>query len=488
MQPQDIRITTTTVGLSAISVNTLVAKTFNVIYPLQTLVPDSASGMLFFSARQKTESVGASFGKGIFGAMLANHDSVRWITESGLYEIKLSGNNLLLSNDLKTVRYNKTHGYDEIRYDSKIFFTSPKYNKGFMYDKTVPNQLHCMNLSLGISSWSCTIPSNENWVDWKYLNDSVLIIAAGGLHAVNVKKGLLWSYTLPTSIKTNRSFVYSLAKYLTIQKISSVIKTNSDENQVTQIASNILKDDSRIYFAGQEKLMAVSHAGKLLWQINLKNFPTSKMFISKTDSSIILVNFGLATHSNNFVTWGKPFILTIDPNDGRIITQFDLSNIENLADFVKTDKALIFAGKDGIQEAKPGNTELRTVLELSAHKYGQFVEFINGNEYYVFKEGYYVPLNFINDNLIYFRADNNKIYGMEGGDLKYEYHFTELYKFDKKYQDKTILSNMENTIVTSVNFELLYTINLTLQNIIMNDKMYLIGHNHIHVLDLKELK
>ena len=160
MQPQDIRITTTTVGLSAISVNTLVAKTFNVIYPLQTLVPDSASGMLFFSARQKTESVGASFGKGIFGAMLANHDSVRWITESGLYDIKLCGNNLLLSNDLKTVRYNKTHGYDEIRYDSKIFFTSPKYNKGFMYDKTVPNQLHCMNLSLVISSWSCTIPSN----------------------------------------------------------------------------------------------------------------------------------------------------------------------------------------------------------------------------------------------------------------------------------------------------------------------------------------
>jgi len=489
MQVESIKITTTQVGVSAISVNSLVARTFNLSYPLYDYKTDTLTKQLFFSARQRGESSSSNYlSRGFFGDLSAVTDSIRWVNESSLYDIKVSGTNLLLSNELKSVRYNKLHGYDEIKYDSKIFFTIPKYNRGLMYDRTQENVLHCVNLALGSTTWSCSIPKSENWVDTGYLNDSTLLIAAGGLHAVNPKSGLLWSFPLSTSVRTNRSFIYSNAKYTTIQQISSVIKTSSDDNLVTQIASNILKDDKLIYFASKEKLIAVTHAGVLAWQLDLKNYPTSKMLISRTDSSLILANFGLATHSNNFVTWGKPFIITIDPASGRIITQFDLSNIENLADFVKTDKALIFASKDAVQEAKPGSTELKTLLSLSAHKYGEFVEFINGDEYYILKEGYFVPLNFINDHVNYFRADNNKIYGIEGDELKYEYHYTELFKLDKKYKDKTILHNEQKTLITNNIFELLFTINLPDKNIILNNKMYFMSNYKIYMLNIDDLK
>ncbi len=489
MQVESIKITTTQVGVSAISINSLVAKTFNLTYPLYDYEIDTLTKQLFFSARQRGESSSSTYlSRGFFCDLSSVTDSLRWINESSLYDVKVSGTNLLLSNEVRSVRYNKLHGYDEIKYDSKIFYTLPKYNRGFMYDRIQDNVLHCVNLSVGNTTWSCNIPKGENWVDTKYLNDSTLLIAAGGLHAVSARSGLLWSFPLSTSIRTNRSFIYSNAKYTTIQQISSVIKTSSDDNVVTQIASNILKDDRLIYFASKEKLIAVTHAGALAWQLDLKNYPTSKMLISKTDSSLILVNFGLATHSNNFVTWGKPFILTIDPSSGRIITQFDLSNIENLADFVKTDKALIFASKDGIQEASPGKTELKTLLSLGTHKYGEFLEFINGDEYYILKEGYFVPLNFINDQVNYFRADNNKIYGIEGEDLKYEYHYTELFKLDKKYKDKTILYNEQKTLITNNLFELLFTINLSDKNIILNNKMYFMSNYKIFVLNLDDLK
>src|SRR5690606_30323009 len=125
----------------------------------------------------------------------------------------------------------------------------------------------------------------------------------------------------------------------------------------------------------------------------------------------------------------------------------------------QTSRSLIFAGKDGILEVIPGKPQLKTVMSLG-NKYGEFVEFINGDEYYVLKEGYFVPLNFINDNPIYFRADNNKIYGLMGEELTYEYHFTELYKLDRKYRNKTILTNPQKTLITNGIFELLYTINL----------------------------
>ncbi|MBL7930393.1 MAG: hypothetical protein JNL60_00740 [Bacteroidia bacterium] len=486
MQASDIRITSTTVGISAISVNSIVAKTYNVVYPVYDYKVDTLSKELFFCTRQRGEGASAYLSKGFCGAFSSQKDSLKWLNESSLFNIRLSGPSLLISNDVKSVKYNKLHGYDEMRYDSKIIYTIPKYNKGLMYSRDIPGELICTNLSLGTPSWSCSIPSSENWVDTKMLNDSVLIVAAAGIHAVDVKRGLMWSHPLSTAIKTNRSFVYSLAKYNSIQQISQVTKTTDEENQVTQIASNILIKDNAIFFASKEKMIAVSSDGKLRWQLDLKNYPVSKMFITKTDSTLILVNFGLATHSNNFVTWGKPFIITIEPNSGRIIDQYDLTNIENLADFVHTRTSLIFAGKDGIQEVTPGKTQLKTVMTLG-NKYGEFVEFINGDEYYVLKEGYFVPLNFINDNPIYFRTDNNKIYGLLGEELSYEYHFTELYKLDRKYKNKTILTNPQKTLITNSIFELLYTINLPDKSVILNDKMYFMSENKIHVIDLNQL-
>lgn len=487
LQTSSIKITTTQVGLSAISINSITAKTYNFLFPVFDHETDSVNNLLFVSSRQGGEiNRSSALSRGFFTAINCLNDSVKWLNESGLYNLEVAGKNLLLSNEVRTVKYNKIHGYDETRYDSKIIFTVPKYNKGFFYDKTLNNVLHCVNLSTGLSSWTCTIPRSEDWVDVKFLNDSVLLIAAAGIHAVSIKTGLLWSIPLSTSIKTNRSFTYSLAKYTTIQKISHVIKTSEEQNQVTQISSNLLILGDRIYFVTKEKMVALDHSGKLIWQVELKNYPTSKMYVSNTDSSLILMNFGLATHSTNFITWGKPFIITLDPASGRIMDQFNLSTIENLADFIQTKKSLIFAGKNGILEATPG-TELKTMLELGT-KYGQFVEFINGDDYYIFKEGYYVPLNFINDNLVYFKADNNKVYGISGDELTYEYHFTELFKLDKKYENNTILVNADKTIITSVNFELLYTINLPYTNVIQNDKMYFMAPNAIHQVNLKELK
>jgi outer membrane protein assembly factor BamB len=486
--PESIKITTTSIGKSAISINTISAKTFNLDYPLFAYKLDTLSDQIIFSARQTSDAGSQYFSRGIFASLSCKKDSVKWLNESSLYDINISGNNLLLSNDIKTVKYNKLYGYDEFKYPSKIIYTFPQQNRGLIYSRTEDDILNCINLSTGNVSWSATIPKKADWVDTQFFNDSNLLIAASGIHAVNIKKGLLWSYPLVTSVTTNKSLIYSSAKHNTIHKISTAIRTSSEENVITQLASNILKDEKHIYFAGKEKMIALNHDGGIAWEIDLRNYPVSKMLISKTDSSFTLVNFGMAMHGDNFIIWGKPFILSIDPMSGKILNQFDLSNIENLVDFIKTDKSLIFAGKGVILEAKPGVSNLNTVLSLSGNKYGEFTEFINGDEYYTFKEGHFVPLNFINDNLIYFKTDNNKIYGIDGENLKYEYHFTELYQFDKKIQDKTILKSQDKTLITSSNFELLFILNTTDNSIFYKNKLYFFNDRKIHVLNMSDLK
>jgi hypothetical protein len=487
-QRAGVRISQTPIGTSAISINTIVAKTLSFNYPIYDYKADTLDNYLFVTGRQKDESSGNYLRMASCIAINSKKDSVQWYNEAGFYDITVANKNLLVSNDHRTVRFNKRIGFDELRYDSRIFYTLTDFNKGFMYGRDSSDVLNCVNLATGLASWTCSIPRKADWVDVQKLNDTVLLIAADGLHAIHPMKGLLWSVPLTTAERTNRSLVYSRAKYLTIQKISKVYRTSLEDNMVTQLASNIVKDDKRIYFASREKLIAVTYDGKIVWQVSLKNYPVSKMLLTKTDSSLILTNFGLATHSHNFITWGKPFVITIDPINGHIHDQYDLSHIENLADFIQTDKSLIFAGRDNIMEAIPGHPKLNSVLELNKNKFGQFVDFVNGDEYYTFLEGYYVPLNFINDKLIYFRADNNKVFGIDGEEFKYEYHFTELFRLDKKYDNKTILVSENKTLITSNNFELLFTIDLSLPNVIVKNKMYFIDKMRTHVIDLDELK
>lgn len=488
MTHESVISSTSEIGISAISINTISAKTLNFEYPLFDCYFDSLTQLLFFSGKQKTEQLNQLMSRNYFGAISAASNAIKWFNESVLFDIDLSGGCLLLSNENRTVRYNKSLGYDEFKFPARFIYYIPKTQLGLMYTNKDNTTIQCVNLKTGTIKWSCAISGQEDWVDIKLINDSILLLAANGLHAIHPEKGLLWSQSLSTSVLTNKSLIYSLAKQNSLEKVSQVIHTALDENRVTQLASNILYDGNSIYFASREKFISLDLNGRQLWQLDLRNYPISKMYISKTDSSIILVNFGLAAHSDNLVNWGKPFVLILNPLTGSITNQYDLSKISNLADFMNTKRSLIFAGKDEILDAIPGESELKTILSLNENKYGKFVEFIDGNQYYIFKEGYYVPLNFINDNLIYFKTDNNKIYGVEGDYIQYEYHFTELYELQHKFDGMTMLTNAEKTIITSGNFELLFTFDLSDRTLLSKDKIYFIGEKRITILNKSDLK
>ena len=488
MIPESVSNTTNIVGLSAISVNSITAKTLTFDYPLYDCVLDSVSNYVFVSGRQKDDQVNQVMSRNFFAALNPKNDSIKWLNESSLYNLEISGNNLLVSNEKRTMRFNKLLGFDEINYDSKIIYTIPRLQLGLKYDNNNNQNLQGVDLRSGLIKWTCSVSGLEDWVDIKQLGDTMLLIAANGLHAIHLKKGLFWSEPFSTSVVTNKALVHSLAKYNSITKVSDVIHTAEEENRVTQLASNIVVDKKQVFIASRDKLLAMDLYGKTLWTLDLKTYPISKMLLSKTDSSLLLVNFGLAMHSDKFINWGKPFVLNIHPNSGAVVNQYDLSKISNLADYAQTKKSFVFAGKDELLSTTPGENELKTMLALEENKYGRFVEFIDGDKYYIFKEGYCVPLNFINDNLVYFRTDNDKIYGVEGDYIEYEYHYNELYSLVTKFDGNSVLLGEEKTIITSNNFELLFTFDMVNKTLVSKDKLYFIGEKQIYIVDKKELK
>ncbi len=211
------------------------------------------------------------------------------------------------------------------------------------------------------------------------------------------------------------------------------------------------------------------------------------MIITKSGSAITLINLGLSQFKDNYVLYGKPFVMNIDAGTGKINSQSKFTSSENLIDFLPQKQSYLLADKKNIIQTNSNNESFENLIPLDDHKYGRFVEFINGDEYYVEKEGYYVPLNFINDNVVYFKTENNKVYGVDKVDVQYEYHFTELFKRDKVYKDKTVIFNYKNTYVINKNFELLATLNLVEQSIVMKNKIYFFGGRLLNIVDLDDL-
>lgn len=472
------------IGSSALSGNTLAAKTFSFEYAIYDTEIDSTSNKLFFTTRKP--SIGKQFSKmGSLGLLEYDNDSLSWNVNVTQFKITNANSNLLISNESKTSRYNKTYGYEQFQYPGKIVYSFSN-NTGLMYTTNNSNDLKCVQLSDGIVKWSASIPSSYNWNDVKKLNDSVYIIAAGGIHAININTGKLWSHELVTTDVSKNAFTYSALKANNLANFFNAVTTNTFENQITSIASNILIDSNSIYFATKNKVLSTDYLGKINWEYDLTNVPASCMLLRKATNNLTLFGLGVASYNDNSVLYGKPFVLKLNAATGKLESN-TINILEGITDFCLFKQDLIFANKKSISQTIIANSEQENILDVGENKFGRFNEFIDGDKYYVEREGFYVPLNFINDNVFYFKAENEKVYGVSNSKIEYEYHFSELYNYKCDIGTKKILTQRNKTILTTKNFELMATFKTDAPLKVLKDKIYFIDEKLLYVIHLKEL-
>jgi hypothetical protein len=454
------------------------------------MVPDSLSGNLLLSTRQKDPS-GKSYTSRGFHLALKQNDSVCCLQEDTKLDILLAGDNLILSNDKRSGRFNRVFGYEQFEFLSKIIYVNGKNNSGLTYSTPStsgnPQQLSCVGLLDGTLLWNASIPGTSDWNDVVQMNDSMLVIAAGGLHGVHIRKGLVWSYPLVTTLRTNKAITYSAFNKTTYERNYRGIKTSDDETQITQISSSILLTEKAIYFASKNKLVALEHSGKLMWEADLSPLPMSRCILYEKSESIVLVNLGVAQYNETTVLSGKPFVKAYNKQTGAVVLNLNDEFSGNLTD-VGVFKNTVLVGDKSLVMQVTEDSRMVPLMNLYAPKFGQFLEFINGDEYYIEKEGFYVPLNFINDNVIYFKTDHGKVFGMNKGDIEYEYHFTELYKFNKNVGDKKLISQKNKTLLISGNFELLHSFTTGEPAVVIKDKIYFADGKLLYVINANELK
>jgi len=476
--------------MSAISNTTLTAKTFSFSYPVYKTLADSSSNRLIIGVRQK-DATGKLYTSKGYHLTLKENDSISGIIEASKFDFNLVGDFLLLSNESKSSRFNLMYGYEQFEYPSKIIYPIRKNNTGLIYNPSlkIDNEigLSCVGLSDGRLIWSAPIPAKYNWNNLTVLNDSIMVLAAGGLHAININSGLVWSYTLTTTQKINKPFTYSAFNHPTFEQFYHAINTSREEAQITQIASNILVTENSIYFASKDKLIGVTKDGKPLWEVDMLNFPMSNCLLFENKENILLLNLGIAQFNDNTVVYGKPFIAAFNKQTGAVALEKNEDAFSNIIDIELIGNSKVLANKNQIIQIGE-DLSVKTLIELGEAKFGKFLEFINGDENYVEKEGFYVPLNFINDKVIYFKTDHGKVFGLNNNEIEYEYHYTELYKFNAAVGKKKLISQKNKSFLISENYELLGTFNTGEPAVTLKNKIYFVDGKLLYVINVNDLK
>lgn len=88
---------------------------------------------------------------------------------------------------------------------------------------------------------------------------------------------------------------------------------------IKELHSNAILSDSVLYWASREEIVALdSTDGHLLWKTRLPEKAGSRSNIFETDTSIFLINRGVAVFQNRYVEYGRPFLAAYEKATGRM--------------------------------------------------------------------------------------------------------------------------------------------------------------------------
>lgn len=207
---------------------------------------------------------------------------------------------------------------------NSIIYVDSKQKVGVGYkinsSGELTNILEGIDLKTGNSLWKRKINREYSLNDISPLNDSVLLVTAGGLHTIHLKKGRGWDYDALTGKKDNRGVV---AANILGATFSALLNTDyefiSGHDIITDVVSNTLMDSTDIYLADKESVARMDTDGYVLWKSDLPKKLVSKSSLFLKDSLLCMVNNGFATENSGSINYGKAFIAVFNKNTGKKI-------------------------------------------------------------------------------------------------------------------------------------------------------------------------
>jgi len=330
--------------------------------------------------------------------------------------IDYSANELLMFDNLLILNeYNESYvlnnhtGENLSIIPNYIYFAKPKYNIGIAYryiSDDYTNELMGIDLIKRKLVWKRIVNRTYGWNDFFYLNDSLLMVVASGLHLINIKTGDGWDYNAITGEgKENAGTgpVFGVIGAMMGGLIGAAIggaidaamgNTTVGSGVKRDVVSNALFDNNFIYLASQDKLAKIEEkSGNIVWENSFPKDLTSKSSLFIDGNIIYMVNYGYAMQGGRKIGYGKLFIAAFDKQTGK---QKYLSLLDYgfpIIDFKQMGKEIFLLNQQNVivkYNLETGNYIAETIFPEDY--YGDFLNVADSNLFFTNKNGYLLNL------------------------------------------------------------------------------------------------
>ncbi len=253
---------------------------------------------------------------------------------------------------------NPRNGKEKWTNTAGIFQIDKLNNVGLGFGMINTERLYGVNLTTGEDVWSRKIPRDFGWNGGVHLTDSTILVLAHGLHTINLKNGEGWDFEMKTGEKDYSGAVAANIAGVALGLLTGTFMFSTGHSTVTEVASNGLVNNARIYFASKNKLGCFDFEGEHIWMTTLPKDSMSKSLIFIRQDTLYMVNQGYAFFDGKLIPFGVPFIAAYGRKSGLqlylktlekgvIISDFKVFNADNSIVLLTKDKLYKFNLKDG---------------------------------------------------------------------------------------------------------------------------------------------
>ena len=351
------------------------------------------------------------------------------------------------------------------------------------------NTLEGIDLLNGNNIWKREISREYSWNDVFHLNDSVLIVAAAGLHSINLKDGTGWDYHTITGAKDYKSTVATNVAGAALGVLTGTYFMSTGSDLVRDIVSNVLMDSLNIYFASRENITRLDQSGNVKWSFNFPKGLASNSSIFIKDSLIYMVNKGFAFMGNRQIDFGTPFLAAYNKNTGKQLFFNTLNDKKDQISGFKINKdEIILILKDRILKYSLAKGSLLLEKSFDIGLVGELSYFI-GNQAYLKKDNSFVCLVTSDSTSNYLYTKTGKILKLSGKfDILEQIDYKQIYICYLKAKDIKFLAKDQETTVIGMDNQNLAELKISGNAILKGSKLYDIQDKSFIEFDVKELE
>jgi hypothetical protein len=378
--------------------------------------------------------------------------------------------------------------------NNDICYVNPsrKIGIGYKYSETsgLTNRLEGIDLNTGLPIWKRNIQWDYGLNNIQNLNDSVILLAANGLHSINIKTGAGWNYDARTGKKDHTGTITAnIVSFAFSAFLGTDFVLTTGHDLYSDIVSNILVNNNRIFMADKQSLFSLDFNGNVIWKKDLPAGLPSKSNLFILNDRLYMVNMGYAFLNGDPVSYGRAFVAAFDKTNGNKLFLNPLTfRKEQLTAFQTQQDTLYLLSKKRLYKYS-----LNDGVELWEQYYktdsvGEITNFA-GKDVYIASDSNFVHL-MANDTAqlgLYTRKD--KLMTLDNMlNTKATYPIGDLYFCYLEYKGYKFLENGNNTVVVDKNNKQVAELNISGNIALKGSILYEVQDNSMVEIDLNQFE